>query len=194
MHDCPKCRVPLHGYEDVCPSCGTRQYERKGGRFANYHVEEKGVNVVPFIIAFLAVAIFLFSAIPGSWLGRLMKGDLPQDDPITKIPYSECRTYIETKINEGLAANGATGKIVWMKAGMDQAPIDKMTDCPVTVQIDTALADTEMRKGIIEPIKPYMAQARIESLTMNDSKHHATWTYNVSIPVSADEPDAGLGP
>lgn len=197
MHDCPKCRVPLHGYEDVCPSCGTKQFQRKGGRFnaaSAYQQEEKGINVIPIVVVIIAIGAFLMSALPGSWIGRIMSGNVPQDDPITKMPYTDCRSLINQKLNEGLTAVGATGKIVWAKAGADPAPVDMMTDGPVTVQIDTALEDTETRKGIIEPIKPYMAQAKIDSLTMNDSKHHATWTYNVSVPVSGEEPDAGLGP
>lgn len=187
MHDCPACRVPLHGYEEVCPSCGTRQVVRKG-RGPTFKPAEQGINWVPILLAFVVVIVVIVSAVPGSWLGQLMNKPPEVEDPIAKMTYLEARSVIETELNKNLQAVGATGKLDWKKPG-GQEPIDKLVNAPVELVIETSLADKSQRTGIIDPIKPYMEKAQVMTLTMNDKKSRATWTYTVNPAPSAPEPE-----
>lgn len=186
MHDCPACRVPLHGYEDVCPSCGTKQVVRKGSnRFNSFKSEQPGINWWPIVLSIIACGIVVLCAVPNSWIGEIMKGPRPED-PMEKLSYLDARNIVEQGITKNLSAIGATGKFSWQNPA-DNSPIDKNLDQNVSLSIDTTLSSPDLRKGVIDPIKEYMAKAKIGSLTMNDSRSHATWTYNVSTPLSPAE-------
>lgn len=186
MHDCPNCRVPLHGHEEVCPSCGAKQFARQStfssDRFATQ--KEPSVNVVPIIIAIVIVGVGIFAAMQVSWVGQVMNRGPVVEDPMDKMTYMEARQIIESKITQGLAAVGAKGKFSWTSNG---APVDKNVDQMVELDIQTRLKDKEQRKAIIDPIKEFMAKAKIPTLTMTDSRSHATWTYTCSIPVQVEE-------
>jgi hypothetical protein len=176
MHDCPTCGVPLHGHEEVCPSCGARQHVRRGA----YHLEPvqkaPGVNMMPVIvIAVVTIGALVFFA-QSNWIGELMRHGPTPEDPMEKITYAQARDIIEQKLNEGLTAVGATGKFEW-KSG--DAPADKAVDQQIQLNIETTLSDPNQRKAIIDPVKEDMEKAKINTLTMNDTKSHATWTYSV---------------
>lgn len=189
MHDCPACRVPLHGYEEVCPSCGTRQMVRRGSnRFSSFKAQQPGINWIPFVLVFLGVGVVILLALPGSWIGKLVTEGPPKEDPMAKVTYLDARNFIETEITKGLTNAGAKGTFTWQDPAAG-TPVDKATDVPVTLQIATSLPDPNMRRGIIDPIKEYMEKAKIPTLTMTDSRSHATWTYNVSTPAQAPEPE-----
>jgi hypothetical protein len=188
MHDCPGCRVPLHGWEEVCPSCGTKQYVRKSFRFLSHGPEEPGVNLMPFIVAFILVGIFIFSFLPNSWIGHLMKPNNQASNPLEKINYVEARQMVESKLLEGLQADGAKATFKWREPG-DEKEMDKAADKSIELVIDTSLSKPEIRKTIIDPVKPYMEKAKIVTLTMNDAKSHATWTYNMTPAFVPTEPD-----
>lgn len=182
MHDCPNCRVPLHGHEEVCPSCGARQVVRRGfssDRFAP--TQKPTVNLVPVVIIVLVLAGVLIFGIQSSWVGQMMNRGPVAEDPIAKMTYQEARQLIQSKITENLTAVGAKGKFHWTANG---APVDMNVNQAVELSIDTRLADKEQRHSIIDPIKDYMAKANIPTLTMMDSRSHATWTYTVSTPMS----------
>lgn len=191
MHDCPGCRVPLHGYEEVCPSCGTRQVVRRSSKGPTFRPAEQGINWIPILLGLAVVVVVIISAIPGSWLGQLMSKKPEPEDPIAKLTYIEARNIIESELNKNLQAVGATAKLDWKKPG-GMEPSDKTANEAVELVIDTSLQDKNQRTGIIDPIKPYMEKAQVMTLTMNDKKSHATWTYTVTPGTSSPEPDAGL--
>jgi hypothetical protein len=186
MHDCANCRVPLHGHEEVCPSCGAKQIVRQStfssDRFATQ--KEPSINVVPIIIAIVVVGIGIFAAMQVSWVGQVMNRGPVAEDPMEKMTYTEARQIIESKITQGLAAVGAKGKFSWTASGQ---PVDKNADQMVELDIQTRLKDKEQRKAIIDPIKEFMAKAKIPTLTMTDSKSRATWTYTCNIPAPVEE-------
>lgn len=185
MHPCPTCKVPLHGYEETCPSCGTRQHVRSSSKmFGGQTQQAPGVNPMPFIVAFVLVAIGLVGATQVSWVGQLMRRGPVAEDPLEKMTMPQARQIIQSKVNEGLTAVGSVGKFTWTYQGQ---PSDINAPGPVELSIETALADPTQRKAIIDPIKDYMAKAQIPTLTMNDTKSHATWTYSVSMQSAPSE-------
>lgn len=188
MHDCPACRVPLHGYEDVCPSCGTKQFVRKGGsnRFDSFKPPEQSINWMPFVLVFVVSIGVLAFFLSNSWLGKLMSSGPPPEDPIDKLTTVEARTIVETELTKGLTNAGGTGKLNWTDLG-EGKPVDKNIDAPAQLTVDAALPDKNLRTGIIDPVKPYLEKAKIPTLIMTDSKSHATWTYNVTPPVVRPE-------
>lgn len=189
MHDCPSCRVPLHGYEEVCPSCGARQAVRRQQRSAsNFRPEQPGINWMPFVLSFLVFGIVIILAMSQSWMGKLMTEGPPKEDPMEKLTYTEARNIMETELNNGLSAVGATAKLTWADAN-DGSPQDKSIDKPLNLTVDTALPDPNSRKPIIEKVKDYMEKGKVPTLTMNDSKTHAHWTYNMVAPISAPAQD-----
>ena len=187
MHDCPACRVPLHGYEEVCPSCGTRQVVRRS-KGPTFRPAEQGINWIPILLGLIVVVVVIVSAIPGSWLGQLMNKKPEPEDPIAKLTYIEARNILESELNKNLQAVGATAKLEWKKPGGTE-PSDKMANEAVELVVDTSLQDKNQRTGIIDPIKPYMEKAQVMTLTMNDKRSHATWTYTVQPAPSAPEPE-----
>lgn len=187
MHDCPACRVPLHGYEDVCPSCGTKQVVRRT-KGPTFKPQEKGINWIPIILGFVGIVVVIAMAIPGSWLGHLMTKPPEVVDPIAQMTYQQARGVIETELAKNLQAVGATGKLDWKKPGGNE-PADKNANEPMELVVETSLPDKNMRAGIIDPIKPYMEKAQVMTLTMNDAKSHATWTYTVTPGGTAPDPE-----
>jgi hypothetical protein len=183
MHDCPGCRVPLHGYEEVCPSCGTRQVVRRGSnQFSNFKPEKPSINLIPFVLVFLVLGVVGIFAASSSWIGKLATEGPPKEDPMAKMTYLEARGIIQNELNTGLSSLGATAKLTWQDAA-DSSPTDMNADKNVTLTVDTALADPNARKPIIDKVKDYMEKAKVMTLTMNDSKNRAHWTYNMVAPV-----------
>ncbi len=187
MYDCPVCRVPLHGHEEVCPSCGTRQQVRR--TFSSYGTKvpkAPGVNWMPFIITFVVIGIGLVILAQSTWIGQLLREGPRQEDPMEKMTYQEARQIIESEISKNLAAVGATGKLEW-KSG--ENPVDKNADQNVELAVETELQDPQQRRNVIDPIKPYLEKAKIMTLTMNDKKSKATWTYQVQPSAPAASPE-----
>ena len=179
MHDCPGCRVPLHGYEEVCPSCGMRQVVRKGRQFSSYRPEQPGINWIPIVVTLLVVGIVILLAVPSSWIGHLVKEGPPKEDPLDKMTFVEARNIVETELTSGLTAAGGSPKLTWGDAGAAKAP-DKSTDQPLSLNVDVSLADPNARKPIMDKVKDYLEKARIPTVTINDAKTHAHWTYNMT--------------
>jgi hypothetical protein len=195
MRDCPACRVPLHGYEEVCPSCGAKQYPQRGGGSrmpfgTAFKPEEPKVNMVPFVLAFLAFGIFILGAVNSTWIGQLMRAEKQPEDPIAKMTYMQARDTLEAELMRGLTTVGAQSpKITWTASGIGTGkPEERSHDGAVEVTVDTVFADPEQRKQVVEPIKPYMAQAKVYTLNINDAKHRAHWTWNVQQTTSAPDP------
>ncbi len=188
MHDCPTCRVPLHGWEENCPSCGTRQVVRKSFGYMPKVQEAPGVNPMPFIVVAVVLVIGLLVVSQSTWIGQLMKQGPREVDPLEKMTYLEARQIIESEIGKGLTNVGATGKFTW-KSG--ETEIDKNTDQPLELSIETKLSDPEQRRAIIDPVKQYMEKAKIPTLVMNDTKSRATWTYTVAPPAQSTSAEGG---
>lgn len=192
MHDCPGCRVPLHGYEEVCPSCGTRQPRRKSRSFSNFRPENPGINWIPVVVIFMALLVLLGFGMSGSWISKLVTEGPVKENPMDKLTYIEARNFVEQELLSGFAAAGASAKLSWTDSNLGKA-VDKSTDSSVNLTVDTSLPDPNARKSIVEKVKDYMEKAKIPTLTINDSKTHAHWTYNMSQPVSAPSPEGEAG-
>lgn len=183
MHACPNCRVPLHGHEQFCPSCGAQQVvsSPQNREFGSFYQENKepSINWMPFVITGVILLIGLFFAAQGSWIGELLTKGPAKVDPIDKMTYLEAREIIENKLKEGLDACGAKATMKWTQNGIEA---QKSAEGPIELSIDTRLSEPNLRKGIVDPIKDYMGKAYLTTLTMKDSKSRATWTYNATIP------------
>lgn len=143
---------------------------------------------MPFVVGVIAIAGFLVFAMNSSWIGAVMRRGPEAVDPMAGVTYLQARQIIEQKITEGLTSVGAKGKFKWTTGG---EPADIKSPNPIELTIDTSLNDPTVRKQIIDPIKDYMTVAKLPSLTMNDAKSHATWTYTASlVPAGEDGADA----
>ncbi|HEY9717875.1 MAG TPA: hypothetical protein V6C69_10425 [Trichormus sp.] len=195
MYDCPTCKVPLHGHEEVCPSCGTKQYVRSGYRQSKLP-PQPGVNPVPFVIlAVVLVGIGIF-AFQGSWMGQVLTKGAPPEDPLSKLTPIQARSMIEDGVTKGLTAAGAKCTFKYMANG---EPALKNSPGSVELNVDTALKDPNARHAIFDPVKDYLAPAKISSMTINSvvGRETRTWTYAPSaMPSSTDtsgdtaQPDA----
>lgn len=200
MRDCPACKVPLHGYEEVCPSCGTKQYPRRASRLpygAEWKPEEPKVNPVPIVLVLLCVAVFLVVSAQSTWIGQLMRQGNKEPDPMDKMTYTDARVAIEQTLTQNLASAGAKNtRLTWHLAGATTAAADatdpRTVDAPIELTVDTSLPQPELRKQVVDPAKPYFDKAKLFTLEMNDnrSKHH--WTYSLTPGTSPIDPDAGL--
>ncbi len=191
MHKCPTCKVPLHGWEENCPSCGTKQVVRDSKRSYG-GPQTPGVNPLPFVLGFFVVGIVAVIAMNGSWIGQVMRRGPEPQDPLGGVTQLQARQLIEQRISEGLSSVGAKGKFSWTVAGQ---PGDINSPNPIELTVDTSLADKNARQQIIDPIKDYMERAKIPTLTMNDAKSHSTWTYTCQLrSPSPDESSDGLSP
>ncbi len=186
MHDCPRCKVPLHGHEEFCPACGEKQIVRP--EYRNMNVPKAPpVNIMPFVIAFALVAVVIGVAASQTWIGQLITHGTPAVDPMDAITPAQARQMIETQVTSGLTAIGAPTKISYTFGG---SPADKTVMQPLEMTIETTLKDPTQRKAVIDPIKQYMDKARIPSLVMKDSKSRATWTYTCTLAPAAADGDA----
>jgi hypothetical protein len=183
MHDCPTCQVPLHGHEEVCPSCGTKQYVKPEFRRSNLP-KAPGVNPMPFIVVLVGLVLVIFVCAQNSWIGQVFHRGPVVEDPMDKMTILDARNAIETQINQGLTAVGSTAKFAYKVAG---EPSTKDVQKPCELTVDTELKDPKQHKSIVDPIKQYMEKAQVLTLTMNDSKSHATWTYNLG-PAAQEAP------
>jgi len=180
MHDCPTCKVPLHGHELVCPSCGTKQRVKLGSSklFGSEQAAQKPtINLMPFVAAGLIALGVAGYLLKDSWIGQLINRPPQVEDPIAKMTFLEARNIIETKITEGVAATGGKTTFKWQRAG---AEVDKTSEGPVEVEAQVELKDPSERKAIIDPVKEYFEKAGITTLNVKDEKLHATWTYSVT--------------
>ncbi len=190
MHKCPTCKVPLHGWEEECPSCGTKQVVRDSKR--SYGSQQApGVNPLPFVLGILIAGAALVFAMNGSWIGEVMRRGPEPRDPLGGVNQMQARQVIQQRITEGLTAVGAKGKFSWTVAGQ---PGDINSPSPIELTVDTSLTDKNARHQIINPIKEYMERAKVPTLTMNDARSHSTWTYTCSLPAPSAEDNADTAP
>jgi hypothetical protein len=190
MHKCPTCKVPLHGWEENCPSCGTKQVVRDSKR--SYGSQQTpGVNPLPFVVGILIAGAALVFAMNSSWIGEVMRRGPEPQDPLGGVSQMQARQVIQQRITEGLTAVGAKGKFSWTVAGQ---PGDMNSPSPIELTVDTSLADKNARHQIINPIKEYMERAKVPTLTMNDAKSHSTWTYTCSLPAATADDSAEAAP
>lgn len=118
MHDCPTCRVPLHGYEEVCPSCGTRQrVRRSSSSLLNAGPKKPPVNLIPFVIVFFVLGAGTLIMAQSSWIGQIMTRGPVEKDPLADLTVDQARQILTEQINQNLTAAGATGKFTWTVPG-----------------------------------------------------------------------------
>lgn len=193
MYDCPACRVPLHGFEEVCPSCGTKQKVRiteGGGKrssalFAGQQ-KAKGPNYMPVLVIILIGGILVFWLAQSSWVGQVMRRGPVQEDPLEKITPMQARQMVASKINESLTAIGAKGTVTWAQHG-GGGPADINFNGPVEITVETQLSDPQLRFQIMDPVKDLMYKAQVLSIVVKDTKKNATWTRNVSMPAASQQ-------
>ncbi len=176
MHDCPTCRVPLHGHEEVCPSCGTKQYVKPEFRRSNLP-PPPGVNPMPFVAFAVILAIVGIFALKSSWIFQAITNPV-KEDPLAKMSPVDARAAIENQISTGLAAIGSKATFKYTSG---EQPALKNSPGPIQLTVETSIKDPNQRKGIIDPIKDYMGPAQMSTLTVNDGPHHRTWTYTASL-------------
>lgn len=185
MHDCPRCKVPLHGHEEFCPSCGAKQVVRR--EFRNIHVPKAPpINLVPFMVAFVILLAVGFLAAQSTWIGQLATRGTPKEDPLDKITTPQARQMIEQGLTQGLKSVGAPVKISYTADGQ---PATITASTPVNMSVDTTLKEPSAHKAIVDAIKPYMEKALIPILEMHDSKSRATWTYTVQLSAPPNPAD-----
>lgn len=191
MYDCPACRVPLHGFEEVCPSCGTKQKVRisegggnkRGSALFAGQQKAKGPNYMPVLVIIVIGGILVFWLAQSSWVGQVMRRGPAQVDPLEKITPMQARQMVAAKINESLASIGAKGTVTWAQHGA-QTPADINFNGPVEITIETELSDPQLRFKIMDPVKDLMYKAQVMSMVVKDTKKNATWTRNVSMPTT----------
>lgn len=188
MHDCPRCQVPLHGHEQFCPSCGTKQYVRPEFRSFLTEGGERPFNPLPWAIAVVVLGFGVMFAAQNSWIGQVMKRGPVQEDPLRTMPFQTARQNLEQQINANLAAVGAKAKITWMSG---EKPVDINFPESVELSIDTSLSDPQQRRNVVDPVKQLMIPGKISTITMNDAKSHATWTYSMGATFGDDKSDTG---
>ncbi|CAN5371918.1 hypothetical protein BH11CYA1_BH11CYA1_32890 [soil metagenome] len=186
MHDCPTCKVPLHGHEAVCPSCGTKQRIKMGSSklFGGEQTQKPSINLMPFLAAGLIALGVAGYLLKDSWIAQLINRPPQVEDPIAKMTFLEARNVIESKVTEGVAATGGKTTFKWQRAGAD---VDKASEGPVEVEAQVELKDASERKAIIDPVKEYFDKAGITTLNVKDEKLHATWTYSVTKAAAPTE-------
>ncbi len=201
MRDCPACRVPLHGYEEVCPSCGTKQHPQSSRRLpygAEWRPEEPKVNPVPIILVLLVGVVFLIASAQSTWIGQLMRQGNKEPDPMDKLTYTDARSAIESTLTQNLTTAGATKtKLTWHLPGAtpgapgakDQGD-PRGVDGPIELTVDTSLPAPELRKQIVDPAKPYFEKAKLFTLEMNDSRSKHHWTYTMTPGTAPADPDS----
>jgi hypothetical protein len=93
MHKCPTCKVPLHGWEENCPSCGTKQVVRDSKRSYG-GPQTPGVNPLPFVLGIFVIGIAAVIAMNGSWIGQVMRRGPAPEDPLGGVNQMQARQLI----------------------------------------------------------------------------------------------------
>ena len=202
MYDCPACRVPLHGYEEECPSCGTKQKVRitesgskRGSSLFAQSKKQSQANYMPVLVIIFLGGIFVFWMAQSSWVGKVMNRGPVQEDPLAKITPMQARQMVAAKIQESMTAIGAKGTLTWNQQG-GAGPADINFNGPVELTVDTQLSDPSLRLKIMDPVKDLMYKAQVMSLVVKNTTKNstATWTRNVSMPTqSSGQPGEGGG-
>ena len=164
---------------------------------AEWKPQEPSVNIVPFVLMFVGVAVFFLISMQGTWVGQLMRRGPEQVDPMDKLTYADARNIIDNELNKNLAAVGAkNSRLTWHAPGAAPDPNNqtdpRLVDGPIELTVTTTLPTPDLRKQVVDPIKPYFEKAKLFSLEMSDTKSHAHWTYNMTPGATPIEPDAGL--
>jgi hypothetical protein len=188
MKDCPRCEAPLHDHEAICPRCGEKQYVKKGLTGSSLFEDKSTMNPVPMIVIIVLIVVGLGFAASQSWIGQMMTRGPVKADPMDSITPVVARQLIEEKITANLAAVNAKGTFDW-KEGDQKADRNSPILKSVTLDIETQLKDPKgQHEMIVNPIKPLMDRGNVTTITLNDTKAHATWTYSLAPPAAA--PDA----
>jgi hypothetical protein len=185
MKDCPNCEAPLHDHEAVCPRCGEKQYVRKSDIGSNLVDQKSTMSPVPAVLVIVLIVAGLLFAAQQSWIGQLIARGPVKQNPMDTITPPMARQMLEDKVTSNLSSVGAKGTFVWKQG-------DQKTDLnnprPVSLDVETKLTDPKGQHVlIVEPAKGLMEKANVTTITLSDTKAHATWTYTLAPP--APEPD-----
>jgi hypothetical protein len=186
MHDCPRCAVPLHGHEPFCPACGAKQVVRS--EYSSLFTPKKpGQSPLPFVVVALIIVGALVIAAQNSWIGQMMTHKQVNTDPYSTMTPQAARQELEEKIIVNLKSVGGRGKLTWMA---NDKVVDRNSSEPVELTIDAQLPNPKVRRSIVDPVKQLMNPGKVPTVTLTDSRSHATWTYSLS-PVAEEPPDSG---
>jgi hypothetical protein len=174
MHDCPQCEAPLHGHEKVCPRCGTKQHVTSSYDGPTFE-ETRPFNPIPMVVGLVVVGGALFYFASHSWIGEMLTRGPVKEDPMATVTAPQARQMIQDKVTAGLSQINAKAKFEW-KSG--EKAVDIMSN------------PKEQRKSIMDPVKDLMEKANVATVTLNDTKAHATWTYNLGAPAGGQPADA----
>jgi hypothetical protein len=185
MHDCPGCRVPLHGHESFCPVCGLKQTVRPEFR-GSLEKYDKSASPVGLIVLFVVLAGLIVFAVQNSWIGQLMQRgpEKPLGDSALSAP--QAREKLEGIVLQNLNGQSNLCKFVYMDG---EKTVDRNYPDPVQLTIDVNLKDPSIRKSIVEPAKGLMEPGKVNSLVLSDAHSHATITYNIASGGSEDASD-----
>jgi len=191
MHDCPRCEAPLHDHETVCPRCGEKQYVPHSARRANLVEGEVPFNPVPLLLVICVIGAGLFFAVQHSWIGELITQPPAKVEAAATETPPVLRQMLQDKIATNLASVNAKGTFTWKQG---DAKADLNSPQPVDLDIETQLSDGKtQRHMIIDSVKDLMDKANVTTITLNDKRSHATWTYSLSPP-AADSTGGGDQP
>jgi len=189
MKDCPRCEAPLHDHEAICPRCGEKQYVKKGSGGSSLFENQSTMNPVPAIVVIVLILVGLGFAASQSWIGQIMTRGPVKGDPMDSITPVVARQLIEEKITANLSAVDAKGTFDWKDGGLKadrNSPILKS----VTLDVETQLKDPKgQHEAIVNPVKPLMERGNVTTITLNDTRAHATWTYSLAPPAPAATSD-----
>ncbi len=183
MHDCRSCQTPLHGHESFCPVCGQKQYVKPEFHGQMFDQSKQGLSAVVLIVLILLAGGVLVWAVQSSWIGQVIRRGPEVVSPENSLTPPAAREKLESAITQNLADQSSTGKFIYMA---EDKIVTRDYAAPVELTVDVNLKNPAQRKSIVEPVKSLMVPAHINTLTLNDSRSHATITYSVALPTEGN--------
>ncbi len=175
MHDCPRCKVPLHGYEKRCPSCDTPQYVSPEYENLDDNFARPKTNVLPYVLFVLLLIGFAgYFAYQYTWVGELFKAE---KNPVKVLSVEESRNKIIETINNDFKSINVEYKCKYLNQGKE-VPLNSPNS--IDLDIEAKLTDKKQRANIVPSIKSYLDTAKIGSIVIKDLKSKATWTYSIT--------------
>jgi hypothetical protein len=140
------------------------------------------------VVGLVVVGGALFYFASHSWIGEMLTRGPVKEDPMATVTAPQARQMIQDKVTAGLSQINAKAKFEW-KSG--EKAVDITAPEPVELAIETVMSNPkEQRKSIMDPVKDLMEKANVATVTLNDTKAHATWTYNLGAPDGGQPADA----
>ncbi len=176
MHDCPRCKVPLHGYEKVCPACGTPQYVSSAYEYDDNTFARPKNNSLPIIVvaSLLLFGLCGYFVIQYTWVGQLIKGNKDEPKVLTTL---ESRNKIMETLDQDFKNINVQYKC---KCLSQDKEVPLTTDQDINLSIEAKLANKSQKDGIVPSLKPFLQTAKISTIVIKDTKTQASWTYTIT--------------